>query len=106
MPLSSAMDDCEFDHGGDGGGGGGLVAAAAAAVAAVDVDDDAAAPCADRGRACDVATAGADTTADDDDEEDDEEEEVDAPNSRAILDQLFCAARRPCSVSALRPEGI
>ncbi len=36
MPLSSAMDDGEFNHGGGGGGVGGLVAAAAAAVAAVD----------------------------------------------------------------------
>ncbi len=34
LPLSSAMDNSEFDHGGGsgGGGGGGLVAAAAAAV--------------------------------------------------------------------------
>ncbi len=39
LPLSSAMDDCEFDHGGDGGNGGGLVAAAAVAAAAA-VDDD------------------------------------------------------------------
>ncbi len=38
LPLSLAMDDGEFDHGGDGGGGGGLVAAAA--VAAAEVDDD------------------------------------------------------------------
>ncbi len=38
MPLSSAMDDGEFDHGGGGGGGGGP--AAAAAVAGVAVDDD------------------------------------------------------------------
>jgi hypothetical protein len=37
LPLSSAMDDGEFDHGGGGGGGEGL-AAAAAAVAAVDND--------------------------------------------------------------------
>ncbi len=36
MPLSLAMDDGEFDHGGGGGGGGGLVAVAAVAVAAVD----------------------------------------------------------------------
>ncbi len=36
MPLSSAMDNGEFDHGGGGGGGGGLAAAAAAAVAAMD----------------------------------------------------------------------
>jgi hypothetical protein len=38
LPLPSAMDDGEFDHGGGGGGGGGLAAAAAAAVAAVDND--------------------------------------------------------------------
>ncbi len=38
MPLSSAMDHGEFDHGGGSGGGGGLAAAAAAAVAAVDND--------------------------------------------------------------------
>ena len=38
LPLSLAMDDCEFNHGGDGGGGGGLVAAAAVAAAAVDDD--------------------------------------------------------------------
>ncbi len=38
MPLSLAMDDGEFDHGGDGGGGGSLAAAAATAVAAVDDD--------------------------------------------------------------------
>jgi hypothetical protein len=38
LPLSLAMDDGEFDHGGRGGGGGGLAAAAAAAVAAVDDD--------------------------------------------------------------------
>ncbi len=38
LPLSSAMDDGEFDHGGGGGGGGGPVAAAAAAVAAMDGD--------------------------------------------------------------------
>ncbi len=36
LPLSLAMDNCEFNHGGGGGDGGGLVAAAAAAVAAVD----------------------------------------------------------------------
>ncbi len=38
MPLSSAMDDGEFNHGGGGGSGGGLVAAAAVAVVAVDND--------------------------------------------------------------------
>ncbi len=38
MPLSLAMDDGEFDHGGGVGGGGGPAAAAAAAVAAVDDD--------------------------------------------------------------------
>ncbi len=32
LPLSLALDDCEFDHGGGGSGGGGL----AAAVAVVD----------------------------------------------------------------------
>ncbi len=37
LPLSSAMDDGEFDHGG-GEGGGGPAAAAAAAVAAMDDD--------------------------------------------------------------------
>jgi hypothetical protein len=36
LPLSSAIDYGEFDHGGGGEGGGGLVAAAAAAVAVVD----------------------------------------------------------------------
>ncbi len=36
MPLSLAMDDGKFDHGGGGGGGDG--SAAAAAVAAVDDD--------------------------------------------------------------------
>jgi hypothetical protein len=36
LPLSSAMDEGEFDHGGGGGGSGGLVAVAVAAVAAVD----------------------------------------------------------------------
>ncbi len=36
LPLSSAMDDVEFDHGDGGGGSGGPVAAAAAAVAAMD----------------------------------------------------------------------
>ena len=37
LPLSLAMDDGEFEHGGDGGGGGGggPTAAAALAVAAV-----------------------------------------------------------------------
>ncbi len=38
MPLSSAMDDGEFDHSGGNGGGGGPAAAAAAAVAATDND--------------------------------------------------------------------
>jgi hypothetical protein len=38
LPLSSAMDDGEFDQVGGGGGGGGLAAAAAVAVAAVDND--------------------------------------------------------------------
>jgi hypothetical protein len=38
LPLSSAMDDGEFNHGGGGGGGGGLAAAAAVAGAAVDND--------------------------------------------------------------------
>jgi hypothetical protein len=38
FPLSSAMDDGEFDHGGGGGGSGGLVAAVAVAVAVVDED--------------------------------------------------------------------
>jgi hypothetical protein len=37
-PLSSAMDDGEFDHSGGGGGGGGPAAAAAAAVVAIDDD--------------------------------------------------------------------
>ncbi len=38
LPLSSAMDDGEFDHGGGGGtgSGGNLVAAAAVVVAVVD----------------------------------------------------------------------
>jgi hypothetical protein len=36
LPLSLAMDDGEFNHGGGGGGGSGLAAAAVAAVAAVD----------------------------------------------------------------------
>ncbi len=36
MPLSSAMDDGEFNHGGGGGGGGGLAAVAAVVVAVVD----------------------------------------------------------------------
>ncbi len=35
FPLSSAMDDGKFDHGGGGGGGGGPAAAAAVAVAAM-----------------------------------------------------------------------
>ncbi len=38
LPLSSAMDDGEFDHGGGVGSGGGPEAAAAAAVAAMDND--------------------------------------------------------------------
>ncbi len=38
LPLSLAMDDGEFDHGGDGSGGGGLVATAAVVAAAVDDD--------------------------------------------------------------------
>jgi hypothetical protein len=38
FPLSSAMDDGEFDHGGGGGDGGGPAAAAAAAVAVMDDD--------------------------------------------------------------------
>ncbi len=37
LPLSSAIDNGEFDHGGGGGGGGGSVAAAAVAVAVVDM---------------------------------------------------------------------
>ncbi len=36
LPLSLAMDNGEFDHGGGRGGGGGLAAAAAAVVVAVD----------------------------------------------------------------------
>ncbi len=36
LPLSSAMDDGEFDHAGGSGGGGGPAAAAAVAVAAMD----------------------------------------------------------------------
>ncbi len=36
LPLSLAMDDGKFDHGGGCGGGGGPAAAAAAAVAAMD----------------------------------------------------------------------
>jgi hypothetical protein len=36
LPLSLAINDGKFDHGGDGGGGGGLVAAAAAVVVAMD----------------------------------------------------------------------
>ncbi len=36
LPLSSAMDDGKFDHGGGVGGGGGPAAAAAAAVVAMD----------------------------------------------------------------------
>jgi hypothetical protein len=38
LPLSSAMDNGEFDHGGGGGCGGGLAAATAAAVVAMDND--------------------------------------------------------------------
>ncbi len=38
LPLSSAMDDGQFDHGGGGGGGGSLAAAAVAAVVAMDDD--------------------------------------------------------------------
>ncbi len=38
LPLSLAMDDGKFDHGGRGGGSGGSAAAAAAAVAALDND--------------------------------------------------------------------
>ncbi len=36
LPISLAVDDSEFDHGGCGGGGGSPAAAAAAAGAAVD----------------------------------------------------------------------
>jgi hypothetical protein len=36
LPLSSAMDNGEFDHGGGGGGNGSPAAAAAVAVAAMD----------------------------------------------------------------------
>jgi hypothetical protein len=38
LPLSLAMDDGKFDHGGGVGGGDGPAAAAAAAVAAMDED--------------------------------------------------------------------
>ncbi len=38
LPLSSPMDDGQFDHIGGGGGGGGPAAAAAVAVAATDND--------------------------------------------------------------------
>ncbi len=38
LPLSLAIDDGEFDHGGGVGGGGGPAAAAAGAVAAMDDD--------------------------------------------------------------------
>ncbi len=38
LPLSLAMDDGNFDHGGGVGGGGGPAAAAAAAVAAMDIN--------------------------------------------------------------------
>ncbi len=40
LPLSSAMDNSEFNHGGGGGGDGGPAAAAAAAVAGAAVDDN------------------------------------------------------------------
>ncbi len=36
LPLSSVVDNGEFDHGGGGGGGGGLAAAEVVAVAAMD----------------------------------------------------------------------
>ncbi len=36
LPLSSAMDNGKFDHGGGGGGSGGSVAVAAVAVVALD----------------------------------------------------------------------
>jgi hypothetical protein len=39
-PLSLAMDDGNFDHGGGGGGGGGPAAAAATAVAVAAMDDN------------------------------------------------------------------
>ncbi len=38
LPLSLAIDNGKFDHGGAGGGGGGSVAAAAAAVVALNND--------------------------------------------------------------------
>jgi hypothetical protein len=38
LPLSLAMDNGKFDHGGGGGGSGGLAAAAVAAMAAMDDD--------------------------------------------------------------------
>ncbi len=38
LPLSLAIDNGEFDHGGGDGGSGGLVAAAVVAVAVVDND--------------------------------------------------------------------
>ena len=38
LPLSSAMDEGKFDHGGGGGGGGGPGAVAAVAVTAMDND--------------------------------------------------------------------
>ena len=38
LPLSLAMDNGKFDHGGGGGGSGGPAAAAAGAVAAMDND--------------------------------------------------------------------
>ncbi len=38
LPISSSVDDGEFDHCGGGGGGGSLAAAAAAAEVAVDED--------------------------------------------------------------------
>ncbi len=40
MPLSLAMDDGEFDHGGGSGGNGGLAAVASAAVAAMAMEDN------------------------------------------------------------------
>ncbi len=40
LPLSSAMDNGEFGHGGDSGGGGGPAAAAVAAAAIAAVDDN------------------------------------------------------------------
>ncbi len=40
LPLSSAMDNSEFDHGGGGGGGGSPAVAAVAAVAVAAVDNN------------------------------------------------------------------